>query len=204
MSDSLWTHEPQHSRPPCPSPTPRVHPNPCPLSWWCHPTISSSVIPFSLPQSFPASGSFQMSQLFTSGGQSIGVSATASVLPMNTQVWSFRMDWLDLLAVQGTLKSLLQHHSSKPSILWCSVFFIVQLSHPYMAIGKTIALTRRTFVDKVMSLLFNMLSRLVVTFLPRSKRLLISWPQSPSAVILEPRKIKSSTVCQITINRQLL
>ena len=204
MSDSLWTHEPQHSRPPCPSPTPRVNPNPCPLSWWCHPTISSSVIPFSLPQSFPASGSFQMSQLFTSGGQSIGVSATASVLPMNTQVWSFRMDWLDLLAVQGTLKSLLQHHSSKPSILWCSVFFIVQLSHPYMAIGKTIALTRRTFVDKVMSLLFNMLSRLVVTFLPRSKRLLISWPQSPSAVILEPRKIKSSTVCQITINRQLL
>ena len=204
MSDSLWTHEPQHSRPPCPSPTPRVHPNPCPLSWWCHPTISSSVIPFSLPQSFPASGSFQMSQLFTSGGQSIGVSATASVLPMNIQVWSFRMDWLDLLAVQGTLKSLLQHHSSKPSILWCSVFFIIQLSHPYMAIGKTIALTRRTFVDKVMSLLFNMLSRLVVTFLPRSKRLLISWPQSPSAVILEPRKIKSSTVCQITINRQLL
>ena len=204
MSDSLWTHEPQHSRPPCPSPTPRVHPNPCPLSWWCHPTISSSVIPFSLPQSFPASGSFQMSQLFTSGGQSIGVSATASVLPMNTQVWSFRMDWLDLHAVQGTLKSLLQHHSSKPSILWCSVFFIIQLSHPYMAIGKTIALTRRTFVDKVMSLLFNMLSRLVVTFLPRSKRLLISWPQSPSAVILEPRKIKSSTVCQITINRQLL
>ena len=107
---------------------------------------------------------------------------------------SFRMDWLDFSAVQGTLKSLLQHHSSKASILWCSAFFIVQLSHPYMIIGKTIALTRWTFVGKIMSLLFNMLSRLVITFLPRSKRLLISWLQSPSAVILEPKKIKSDTV----------
>ena len=106
---------------------------------------------------------------------------------------SFRMDWLDLLAVQGTLKSLPQHHSSKASILQHSTFFIVQLSHPYMTTGKTIALTRRTFVDKVMSLLFNMLSRLVITFLPRSKHLLISWLQSPSEVILEPRKIKSAT-----------
>ena len=106
---------------------------------------------------------------------------------------SFRMDWLDLLAVQGTLKSLLQYHSSKASILWCSTFFTVQLSHPYMTTGKTIALTRWTFVSKVMSLLFNMLSRLVITFLPRSKRLLISWLQSPSAVILEPQKIKSDT-----------
>src|SRR5574337_1673315 len=102
---------------------------------------------------------------------------------------SFRMDWLDLLAVQGTLKSLLQHHSSKASILWRSAFCTVQLSHPYMTTGKTIALTRRTFVGNVMSLLLNMLSRLVTTFLPRSKRLLISWLQSPSAVILEPRKI---------------
>ena len=102
---------------------------------------------------------------------------------------SFRMDWLDLFAVQGTRNSLLQHHSSKVSILWCSAFFTVQLSHPYMTSGKTIALTRQTFVSKVMSLLFNMLSRLVITFLPRSKRLLISWLQSPSAVILEPRKI---------------
>ena len=99
---------------------------------------------------------------------------------------SFRMDWLDLLVVQGTLKSLLQHHSSKASIVWRSAFFIVQLSHPYMTTGKTIALTRQTFVDKVMSLLFNMLSRLVITFLPRSKCLLVSWLQSPSAVILEP------------------
>ena len=102
----------------------------------------------------------------------------------------FRMDWLDLLAVQGTLKSLLQRHSSKASILWCSAFFTVQLSHPYMTTGRTIALTRRTFVGKVMALLFNMLPRLVITFLPRSKHLLISWLQSPSAVILEPPKIK--------------
>ena len=106
---------------------------------------------------------------------------------------SFRMDWLDLLAVQGTLKSLLQHHSSKASIL-CSAFFTVQLLHPYMTTGKTIALTRWTFVGKVMSLLLNILSRLVIAFLPRSKRLLISWLQSPSAVILEPQKMKSDTV----------
>ncbi|MDI3352090.1 hypothetical protein HABEBGDM_00604 [Mycoplasmopsis arginini] len=111
---------------------------------------------------------------------------------------SFRMDWLDLLAVQGTLKSLLQHHSSKASILRRSAFFTVQLSHPYMTTGKTIALTRRTFVGKVMSLLLNMLSRLVITFLPRSKRLLISWLQSPSAVILEPPKIKSDTVSTVS------
>ena len=113
---------------------------------------------------------------------------------------SFRMDWLDLLAVQGTLKSLLQHHSSKASILQCSAFFTVQLSHPYVTTGKTIALTRWTFVGKVMSLLFNMLSRLVITFLPRSKRLLISWLQSPSAVILEPPKIKSDTVSTVSLS----
>ena len=113
-----------------------------------------------------------------------------SISPFNEYLGliSFRMDWLDLLAVQGTLKSLLQHHSSKASILPCSAFFIVQLSHPYMTIGKTIALTRWIFVGKVMSLLFNMLSRLVITFLPRSKHILISWLQSPSAVILEPKK----------------
>ena len=111
---------------------------------------------------------------------------------------SFRMDWLDLLAVQGTLKSLLQHHSSKTSILRRSTFFIVQLSHPYMTTGKTIALIRWTFVDKVMSLLFNMLSRLAITFLPRNKCLLISWLQSPSAVILETRKIKSATVSTVS------
>ena len=111
---------------------------------------------------------------------------------------SFRMDWLDLLAVQGILKSLLQHHSSKASILRCSAFFTVQLSHPYMTTGKTIALARRTFVGKVMSLLLNMLSRLVITFLPRSKHLLISWLQSPTAVILEPPKIKSDTVSTVS------
>ena len=111
---------------------------------------------------------------------------------------SFRMEWLDLLAVQGTLKSLLQHHSSKASIVLCSAFFIVQLSHPYMTTGKAIALTRWTFVGKVMSLLFNMLSRLVIAFLTRSKRLLISWLQSPSAVILEPMKIKSLTVSRVS------
>ena len=113
---------------------------------------------------------------------------------------SFRIDWFDLLAIQGTLESLLQHHSSKASILRHSAFFIVQLSHPYMTTGKTIALTRQTFVDKVMSLLFNMLSRLVITFLPRSKHLLISWLQSPSAVTLEPRKIKSVTVSTVSLS----
>ena len=111
---------------------------------------------------------------------------------------SFGMDWVHLLVVQGTLKSLLQHHSSKASILQCSTFFIVQLSHSYMTIGKTIALTRRTFIGKLMFLLFNMLSRMVITFLPRSKCLLISWLQSPSAVTLEPPKIKSATVSTVS------
>ena len=119
-----------------------------------------------------------------------------SISPSNeySRLISFRIDWLDLLAVQGTLRSLLQHHSSKASILWCSAFFIVQLSHPYMTTGKTIVLTRRTFVGRVMSLLFNILSRFIITFLPRSKCFLTSWLQSPSAVILEPKKIKSLSV----------
>ena len=132
VSKSLRPHELQHARPPCPSPTPRVHSNSRPSSWLCHPAISSSVVPFSsCPQSLPASESFPMSQLFTPGGQSIGVSALASFLPKNNPgLISFRMDWLDLLAVQGTLKSLLQHHSSKASILQHSAFFTVQLSHP--------------------------------------------------------------------------
>ena len=123
-----------------------------------------------------------------------------NISPSNEHPWliSFRMDWLDLLAVQGTLKSLLQHHSSKASTLQYWAFFIVQLSHSYMTTGKTIALTRRTFVYKVMYLLFNMLSRLIKTFLPRSKRLLMSWLQSPSAVILKPRKIKSATVSTVS------
>ena len=192
MSDSLWPHEPQFTRPPCPSPTPGVHLNPCPLSQWCHPTISSSVVPFSHPQSFPASGSFQMSQLFASGGQRIGVSASTSVLLMNTQDRS-PLGWTGWTSLQSKgLSSLPQYHSSKASILQHSAFFIVQLSHPYMITGKTIALTRWIFVDKVMSLFFNMLSRLVITFLPRNKRLLISWLQSPSALVLEHQKNKVS------------
>ena len=192
MSNCLQPHELQHARLPCPSQTPGACSNSCPSSRWCNPIISSSVIPFSsCPQSFPASESFPRSQFFASGGQSIGTSASTSVLPMNI---FFRMDWLDLLAVQETCKRLLQHHSSKASVLWHSASFIVQLSHPYMTTGKTIALTRQTFVGKVMSLLFNMLSRLVITFLPRRKCLLISWLQSPFAVILEPKKIKTLTV----------
>ena len=189
MSHSLWPHGLQQARFPCPSPSPGAFSNSCLSSWWCHPTISSSVIPFSCLQSFPASGPFPVSQFFTSVGQSIGVSASASVLPMNIKNW-FPLqvtDW-NLLAVQGTLKSLFQHHSSKASILWRSAFFIVQFTsiHDYW---KTIALTGWTFVGKVMSLLLNMLSRLVIAFLPRSKCLLISWLQSPSPVILEPKKI---------------
>ena len=131
-----------------------------------------------LPSSFPASGSFPTSQLFASGGQSIGVSASALVLPMNIQDW-FPLEWTGLTSLQCKgVSSLLQHHSSKASILWYSAFFMVQLSHPYITTGKTIALTRQTFVSKVMSLLLNMLSRLVIAFLPRSKCLLISWLQS--------------------------
>ena len=166
VSNSLWPHGLQHARPPCLSPTPGLYSDSCPLSWWRHPTISSSVVTFSSHlQSFPASGSCQMSQFFVSGGQSIGVSSF-SINPSNgySGLISFRMDWLDLLAVQGTPKSLLQHHSSKASILQCSAFFVVQLSHPYMTTGKTIALTRWTFVGKVMSLLFNKLSRLAQLF----------------------------------------
>ena len=164
----MQPHRLQHARPPCPSPTtPGIYSISCPLSQLCHPTISSSIAPLSIcPQPLPASGSFQMSQLFSSGGQSIGVSASTSVLPIkHSGLISFRMDLLDLLAVQGTLESLLQQHNSKASILRCSAFFVVQLSHPYMTTGKTIALTRRTFVGKVMSLLFNILSRLVIAFL---------------------------------------
>ena len=199
LSDSLRPHEPQRGRLPCPSPTPSP---PKPMS-------IESVIP---------SNHFILCRpllLLPPIPPSIRVSSTESALHIRwPKYWSFsfnirpsnehrglisfRMDWLDLLAVPGILKSLLQHHRSKASILWCSIFCIVQLLHPYKTTGKTIALTSWTFVDKVMSLLFNMLSRLVITFLPRSKRLLISWPQSPSAVILEPPKIKSATVSTVS------
>ena len=158
MSDSLWPHVLQHIRLPCPSPAPGVYSNSCPLSQWCHPTISSSVIPFSSHiQSFPGSGFFLGSQFFALGGQSFSF----SISPSNAYsgLIAFRIDWLDLLAVQGTHKSLLQHHSSKAAILQCSVYFRAQFSYPQMTTGKTRALTRWTFVGKVVSLLFNILSR---------------------------------------------
>ena len=180
MSDSLWLHGLQHTRLPCPSPTPGAYLNSCALSRWCHPTTSSSVVPFSRLQSFPASGSFPMSQFFTSGGQSTGVSASASVLLMNIQDW-FSLGLTGLISLQS--KGLSRFHSSKASILQHSAFFIHN-----MTTGKTIAFTRWTFVDKVMSLLFNMLSRLVISFLPRSEHPLISWLQSPSVVISETQE----------------
>ena len=169
VSNSLQPCGLQHARLPCPSPTPEAGSNSCPSSQWCHPTISSFVVSFSsCPQSFPASGSFQISQLFASGGQSIEASASASDLPMNIRIWFLLglTGWISLQS-KGS-KRYLQHHSSKASILQRSAFFTVQLSHPYMTTGKTIALTRWTFVGKVMSLLLNMLSRLVITFLLRS------------------------------------
>ena len=190
MSDSLWPQGLQHIRPPCPSPTSGCYSDSCPSNYliFCHPLLPPSIFP------------------------SIRVFSSESVLHIRwlkyrsfsftiseySGLISFRMDWLDLLAVQETLKSLLQHHSSKESILQHSAFFIVQFSHPYMTIGKTTALTRWTFVGKVMSLLFNMLSRLVIALLPRSKCPLISWLQSSSAVILEPPKIKSLTVSVVS------
>ena len=151
VSDSLWPHGLQHARPPCPSLTPGIYLNLCPLSWWCHPTISSSVVPFSsCPQSFPASGFFSNEPvLHIRWPKYWSLSFSISLSNEYLGLVSFRIGWLDLLAVQGTLKSLLQHHTSKASIFWCSVFFIVQLSHPYMTTGKTIALTRWTFVGKV-------------------------------------------------------
>ena len=161
MSDSLWSHGLQHTRPPCSSPTLRVYSNSCPLSQWCHPTISSSVFPFSSHlQSFPASGSFPMSQLFTSGGQSIGVSASASVLPMNLQDW-FPLGWTDWISLHFKDP---QESSPTPQFKNINTFFMVQLSHPYMTTRKTIALTRWIFVGKVISLLSNMLSRFVIAF----------------------------------------
>ena len=189
VSDSLRPHEPQHARCPCPSPTPGVYPNPSIVSIMpsnhlilCRPLLL-------LPSVFPSIRVF-------SNESSLRIrwpkywSFSFNISPFNEHLGliSSRMGYLDLLAVQRTLKSLLQHHSSKASILQCSAFFIVQLSDPHITTGKTIALTRWTFVGKVMCLLFSMLSRLVVTSLPRSKRLLISWLQSPSTVIWSPEK----------------
>ena len=166
MFNCLWPCGLQHTRLPYPSATPRPYSNSCPLSRWCHPTISSSLVPFSSCfQSFPASGYFQMSQLFASGDEIIGISRL-SISPSNEHsgLVSFRMDWLDLLAVQGTLKNLLQHPSSEASILLCSAFLIVQLSHPHVTTGKTIALTRWTFIGKVMSLWLSILYIVVNLF----------------------------------------
>ena len=185
----------QHSRLPCLW-APGACSNSCPLSWWCQPTISSSVVPFSsCLQSFPAPGSFSTeSVLYITWSKYWCFRFNTSPSSEYSGLISFRMDWLDLFAIQGTLKSLLQYHSSKASILQCSAFFIVQLPHPYTTTGKMIHLTSQTFVGKVISMLFNMLSRLVIAFLPRSKHLLILWLQSPYAVILKPPKIKSLTV----------
>ena len=189
MSDSLWPRRLQHTRLTCHSLSPRVCSNSCPSSRWCHPTISSSFTPIS--------SWFNLSQ-HQSLFQWIGfLHQLAKVLELQLQhqsgLISFGIDWFDLLVVQRTLKSFLQHHSSKVSIFRCSAF-MVQLSHLYMTTGKAIALTVQTFVGKVMSLLSNAPSRFVIAFLPRSKRLLNSWLQSLSAMILKPKKIKSVTV----------
>ena len=178
VSNSLQPHRLQHTRHPCPSPTPEVYSNSCPLSQWCHPTISSSVVPFSFClQSFPVSGSFQMSQLFATGSHSIEVSASASVLPMNIQDWLL-LGWTGWISFQS--KGLSRVFSN--TTVQKHQFFDAQLSlwsnshiHIWLTTGKTTALTRWTFAGKIMSLLFNMLSRLVVTFLSRSKCLFISW-----------------------------
>ena len=187
VCDYLRPHESQHARPPCPSPTPRVHPNSHPSSQWCHPAISSSVFPFSsCPQSLSASGSFPMRQLRMKWPKHWSFSFSISPFKEHPGLIPFRMDWLQSQGLSRVFSNTtVQKHQ----------FFGIQLSsqsnsyiHPYMTTGKTIALTRWTFVCKVMSLLLNMLSSLVITFLPRSKRLLISWLQSPSAMILKPKK----------------
>ena len=195
MSSSLWSHGLQHTRLPCPSLSPRVCLKSCPLSQWCHPTISFSVVPFSsCLQSFPASGSLPMSQSFASSGQNIGALASASVLSMNIQGW-LPLGLTGLISLQSkelsrdfsnTIIRKHQFFSAQPS-LWSNSHI-----HTWL-LGKTIALTIQTFVGKVISLLFNMLSRFFMAFLPRSKHLFISWLWTPSAVILESRKIKSVT-----------
>ena len=193
VSDSLQPHGLQHFRPPCLPPIPGVYSNSYPLSWWCHPTILSSVVPFSsCLQSFPASG-FPVRQFFAPGGQSIGVSASISVLLMNIQDY-FPLGWISWIPLQSKGLSKVFSNTTVQKHQFFGARLSSHLSHSYMTTGKTIALTRWNFVGKVMSLFLYMLSTLVITFLPRSKRLLISWLQSPSAVILEPKKIKSDTV----------
>ena len=196
VSDSLRHHGLQQARLPCPSPTPIACSNSRPLNWCCHPTISSSVVPFSSHlQSFPASGSFPISQFFESGGQRIGVSASTSVLPMNIQDW-FPLGltgWISLLS-KGLSKVFSNTTVQKHQFLSTQLSLSSNPHNHIWLLKKTLTLTRWTFVGKVMSLPFNVLSRLVITFLPRSKHLLVSWLQSPSAVILEPKKITYVTV----------
>ena len=185
VSDSLRLHELQHARPPCPSPTPGVYSNSRPSSWWCHPVISTSVVPFSsCLQSLPASGSFPMSQLFAWGGQNIGVSASASVLPMNTQDWSL-LGWTGWISLQSKgLSRVFSNTTVQKHSFFCTQLSLWSNSHMHTwLLEKTTALTRWTFVGKVMSLLFNTLSRFVIAFLPRSKPILNSWLQSPFVVI---------------------
>ena len=197
MSDSWQPHGLQHARPPYSSPTLGVYSNSCPLSWLvlpCNHLILCLPL-LLLPSVFPSIRGFSSeSVLLIKWPKYWSFSFSISPSSEYSGLIYFRMDWLDLLAVQGTLKSLLQHHSSKASIFRHSASIIVQLSHPYMTTGKTIALTRWTFVGKAMSLLFNMLSRLTIAFLPRSKCLLILWLQSPPAMIFDPPKIKSVTI----------
>ena len=195
MSNFLWPHGLQHASLPCPSISPRICSDSFPLSQWWHPSHLILCHPLLfLPSIFPRIRLF--SDELTLCIRWPSIAACFSIRPSKEylRLISFRIDWFDLLAVQGTLKSLLQDHNLKASILQCSAFFMAQLSHPYMTTGKTIALNVWTYVGKMMSLLFNTLSRFVITFLPRNKCLLISWLQSLSTVTLEPNKIKSLTV----------
>ena len=197
MSDCLWPHELQHVRFPCPSLFYGVCSNSCPLIWWCYPTTSSSVNSFSsCLQYFPASifqRVFSKESAFHIKCPKYWSFSFSIILSKKYSGLIFRIDWFNLLAIQGTLKSLLQHYSSKALVFQHSAFFMVQLSHPYKTTRKIIASTIRTFISKVVSLLFKTLARFVIAFLPRRK-CLISWLQSPSAVILEPKKMKSISV----------
>ena len=193
VSDSLWPHGLWHTRPSCPSPSPWVCPSSFSLNWWCHPTILFPVTLFFCLQSFPVSGSFPMRVFRIRWSKYWSFSFRISPSKEYSGLIPFRIDWFHLLAIQGALKSLLQHHNSKTSILQHSAFIMVQLSHLYVTTGETIFLTIQTFVGKVMSLLFNMLSRFVVALLPRSKHLFTSCLQSLSAAVWELKKIKSVT-----------
>ena len=199
MSNSLRPHGLQHARLPCPSLSPKLCSNPCPLNQWCY--LTTSATPFSFCyQSFPASGSFPVSQLSKSGGQSIGTSASASILPMNIQGWFpwGLTGWISLQS-KGFSKVFSSTIVQKHQFFGAQQKNLVQLSHPYMTTGKNIALTICTFVGNILTLFFNMLSRFVIAFLPGSKGLLIPWLQSPSTVILEPKKIKCVTASTFSI-----